>query len=292
MVRRTASWSASLPRRTSSAGSSGSTPTAAPGSRRSLCPTPDRGMALAIYPADLAREVTLSRRHPRAPATDPVRRCAAAQALHARLSRQTIYQRFFGAVPRLPTSWASLLDRGGLSPAAGTGARAGVGGESELIGVGRYEPTAEPDTAEVAFVVEDRWQGKGLGTVLFTALLAAARGSRDPSLPGRRARRQPADARPDHTVHARRRPRNPGRDHQPRILTPTGRSGHTQGGMTAGRSRFEVVIGTDGSASGQAAVDAATRFPWPARAGAVLVVATRLLPARHRRRVARGKRPV
>jgi nucleotide-binding universal stress UspA family protein len=50
--------------------------------------------------------------------------------------------------------------------------------------------------------------------------------------------------------------------------------------MTAGRSKFEVVIGTDGSASGQAAVDAATRFPWPARAGAVLVVATRLLPAR------------
>ena len=43
----------------------------------------------------------------------------------------------------------------------------------------------------------------------------------------------------------------------------------------AGRSSFEVVIGTDGSASGRAAVEAATRFPWPARAGAVLVVASR-----------------
>jgi nucleotide-binding universal stress UspA family protein len=45
--------------------------------------------------------------------------------------------------------------------------------------------------------------------------------------------------------------------------------------MMAGRTRIEVVIGTDGSAAGRAAVDAAARFPWPARAGAVLVVASR-----------------
>ena len=43
----------------------------------------------------------------------------------------------------------------------------------------------------------------------------------------------------------------------------------------AERSRFVVVIGTDGSASGHAAVEGATRFPWPARAEALLVVATR-----------------
>ncbi len=43
----------------------------------------------------------------------------------------------------------------------------------------------------------------------------------------------------------------------------------------AGRTSFEVVIGTDGSASGRAAVDAAAHFPWPAGAGAVLVVASR-----------------
>jgi nucleotide-binding universal stress UspA family protein len=41
------------------------------------------------------------------------------------------------------------------------------------------------------------------------------------------------------------------------------------------RSRFVVVIGTDGSASGHAAVEAATRFPWPVGAEAVLVVASR-----------------
>ena len=43
----------------------------------------------------------------------------------------------------------------------------------------------------------------------------------------------------------------------------------------AGQSGFQVVIGTDGSASGRAAVEAAAHFPWPARASAVLVVASR-----------------
>ena len=38
----------------------------------------------------------------------------------------------------------------------------------------RYEPTDEPDTAEVAFVVQDAWQGKGLGTIMLDELLAAA----------------------------------------------------------------------------------------------------------------------
>jgi nucleotide-binding universal stress UspA family protein len=45
--------------------------------------------------------------------------------------------------------------------------------------------------------------------------------------------------------------------------------------MMARASGFKVVIGTDGSASGRAAVDAAAHFPWPARADAVLIVASR-----------------
>jgi RimJ/RimL family protein N-acetyltransferase len=132
-------------------------------------------MALAIYPADLAREVTCrdgTRVHLRPIRSDDAPRL---QALHARLSRQTIYQRFFGAVPRLPTSWASFLTEVDYRRRLALVLERGSEANPELIGVGRYEPTAEPDTAEVAFVVEDRWQGKGLGTVLFTALLAAAR---------------------------------------------------------------------------------------------------------------------
>ncbi len=44
----------------------------------------------------------------------------------------------------------------------------------QLIGVGRYEPSDEPATAEVAFVVEDGWQERGLGAILLEAVLAAA----------------------------------------------------------------------------------------------------------------------
>ena len=44
----------------------------------------------------------------------------------------------------------------------------------ELVGVARYEPTDSPDMVEVAFVVQDGWQGKGLGTVLLHDLLRAA----------------------------------------------------------------------------------------------------------------------
>jgi GNAT superfamily N-acetyltransferase len=51
-------------------------------------------------------------------------------------------------------------------------ARAGTG--MELIGVGRYEPTDEKDTVEVAFVVQDSWQNRGLGTILFDEILRAA----------------------------------------------------------------------------------------------------------------------
>ena len=39
-----------------------------------------------------------------------------------------------------------------------------------LPAVARYEPAGEPGAAEVAFVVEDGWQDRGIGTVLFSEL--------------------------------------------------------------------------------------------------------------------------
>ena len=44
-----------------------------------------------------------------------------------------------------------------------------------LIAVARYEPAQEPGVVEVAFVVQDDWQGRGLGTRLLADLLEAAR---------------------------------------------------------------------------------------------------------------------
>ncbi|TMQ27901.1 MAG: GNAT family N-acetyltransferase [Candidatus Rokuibacteriota bacterium] len=43
-----------------------------------------------------------------------------------------------------------------------------------LIAVARYEPAGEPGAVEVAFVVQDPWQGRGLGTGLFRELLSLA----------------------------------------------------------------------------------------------------------------------
>ena len=44
-----------------------------------------------------------------------------------------------------------------------------------LIGVGSYERSAGSDAAEIAFEVEDAHQGRGIGTLLFETLAAAAR---------------------------------------------------------------------------------------------------------------------
>ncbi len=94
--------------------------------------------------------------------------------LYLRLSRHTAYQRFFTVMPRLPADWArQLADVDYQTRLALVAERDGAAGV-ELIGVARYEPADEPGTAEVAVVVEDRWQGHGLGRRLLGDLLAAA----------------------------------------------------------------------------------------------------------------------
>jgi RimJ/RimL family protein N-acetyltransferase len=95
-------------------------------------------------------------------------------AAYDRLSRDTRYQRFFSVMRRLPPDWARFL-------ATVDGARRfalvveAPGDPDTLIAVARYEPAAEPDTAEVAFVVQDAWQGHGLATALLHELAAYAR---------------------------------------------------------------------------------------------------------------------
>jgi len=101
-------------------------------------------------------------------------------ALYARLSRTSAYHRFFTVLPRLPEAWARrLADVDYDRRLALVAEREGPDGVA-LIGVARWEPADEPDTVEVALVVEDPWQGHGLGARLFQALLdaAAARGVR------------------------------------------------------------------------------------------------------------------
>ncbi len=93
--------------------------------------------------------------------------------LYDRSSHNTRYQRFFTVMRRLPPDWAHFLanvdyDRRFALVLEDLSAAA-----TSLIGVARYEPTHD-GVPEIALVVEDRWQRKGLGTLLLTELFRAA----------------------------------------------------------------------------------------------------------------------
>jgi RimJ/RimL family protein N-acetyltransferase len=94
-------------------------------------------------------------------------------ALYDHLSRDTRYHRFFSVMQRLPPDWARFLATVDYRSRLALVVESPDDADT-LIAVARYEPTAEPCTAEVAFVVQDGWQDRGLGTVLFGELLAAA----------------------------------------------------------------------------------------------------------------------
>ena len=89
---------------------------------------------------------------------------------HERLSDETIYFRFFALMRELPArdvkrfTEVDYVDRVALVATVG----------DDLIGVVRYDRTA-PDEAEVAFNIEDRHQGRGLGSVFLEHIAAAAR---------------------------------------------------------------------------------------------------------------------
>ena len=97
--------------------------------------------------------------------------------LWPRLSPETVYRRFHSPLRGLsPAALRRLVD---VDHDLREAVVAVVGGE--VVGVARYErsPT-DPGTAEFAVVVEDAWQGIGLGRQLLTELtdLAAERGVR------------------------------------------------------------------------------------------------------------------
>jgi RimJ/RimL family protein N-acetyltransferase len=138
------------------------------------CDDASTGIRPTPYPKELERDVELAdgvRVHLR-----PIRQDDEARlvALHARLSRQTAYQRFFFAMPRLPLNWAHFLANVDYLRRLALVAASDDDPDAELIAVARYEPTADPAIAEIAFVVQDGWQNRGLGTALFRELLTAA----------------------------------------------------------------------------------------------------------------------
>lgn len=127
--------------------------------------------AAAVYPSQWESDVVLidgGTAHIR-----PIRADDAEQirALHSRLSPQSIYFRFFSPLPKLPEAQLHRLvevdyrDRFALVAEL----------DGAVVAVARYDRVKDPHSAEVAFVVEDQHQGRGLATVMLEHLAAVAR---------------------------------------------------------------------------------------------------------------------
>ena len=93
-----------------------------------------------------------------------------------RLSPETVYRRFHAPLRSPPTDAHRLVE---VDHDLREALVAVVGGE--VVGVARYDRSpADPATADVAVVVEDAWQGVGVGRQLLAELtdLAGRRGVR------------------------------------------------------------------------------------------------------------------
>jgi acetyl coenzyme A synthetase (ADP forming)-like protein len=92
-------------------------------------------------------------------------------ALHSRLSDATIYNRFFGLHPELSRAEVErftnvdYVDRMALVALI----------DDQLVAVARFDRLPTDDAAEVAFVVADAHQSRGLGTLMLEHLAATAR---------------------------------------------------------------------------------------------------------------------
>ena len=138
-------------------------------------------MADAAYPAELERDVPLADGgtvHVRPIRPDDAPRL---QAFHGRLSRDSIFLRFFSLLPTLTDERASYFTTLDYDRRLAIVAVERDGADAEqIVGVVRYDRAVNPsggsdDAAEFALIVEDRFQHHGIGSALFRALVEAAR---------------------------------------------------------------------------------------------------------------------
>ena len=100
----------------------------------------------------------------------------------SRLSDESRRRRFLGPKPKLSSRELQFLTDVDQCRHV---ALVAVDADEAIVGVGRYATWHEsPDRAEMAFVVLDAWQGRGLGTRLGEHLVARARVSGIAALTG------------------------------------------------------------------------------------------------------------
>jgi RimJ/RimL family protein N-acetyltransferase len=92
-----------------------------------------------------------------------------------RLSPETVYHRFFAPIPSPRDEMLRHIS--GVDHTTRE-ALVAVSPDDEMVGIAQYEGRPGADEAEVGIMVEDAWQGSGLGTELLLRLgkLGARRG--------------------------------------------------------------------------------------------------------------------
>jgi acetyltransferase len=130
-------------------------------------------MAIHPYPAELEGELRL-----RDGTTVPLRPMRPEDAELERrffegLSERSRYQRFLNLMARLPPQMLARFTQLDYDRELALVALAPGGGD--FIGVGRFVPNADGETAEFALTIADAWQGRGVGRALLERLCECAR---------------------------------------------------------------------------------------------------------------------
>ncbi len=134
-------------------------------------------MAIHPYPAQLSQEIRLSDGTPLT--IRPIRPEDAAleQEFVRGLSESSRYLRFMNAVRDLSPAMLARFTQIDYDREMAFIALQHTPGPGLQVGVVRYFPNPDGSSCEFAVVVSDAWQGKGLGRILLTLLLDAARES-------------------------------------------------------------------------------------------------------------------
>lgn len=130
---------------------------------------------LGIYPAGLEKTVTLKDGtglllRPIKPTDERIE-----QELLYSLSDRSVYLRFFSSMSRFPHERVQYYTTIDYDEQMAIVAILDNNSEEQMIGVGRYVREKNSDMAELALLVHDDWQGRGVGTLMHEYLEQIAR---------------------------------------------------------------------------------------------------------------------
>jgi len=95
--------------------------------------------------------------------------------LFKKLSPSSVYLRFLSPIHNLPENLVYQFTHVDYEKDFGLAALINIGNSSAIIGVGRYAYYQEREQPELAVVVRDDWQGKGLGSILLMRVINIGR---------------------------------------------------------------------------------------------------------------------